>query len=69
MEKCIKFMDIHIISVTLIILAVPEGSPSPSVVIYLCTMIASGLPLAVTLTPGFATSRMTGQKLVVPTFG
>lgn len=63
------FVDILIISVTLIVVAVPEGT-FPHIYLRFTSLIASlGLPLAVTLALAFATKRMTYEKLLVRVLG
>lgn len=69
-QKGITFANILIISVTLIVVAVPEGARfSFSICICCATPIETGLPLAVTLALAFATKRMTQEKLLVRVLG
>ena len=72
-QKAMSFVQILIISVTLIVVAVPEGEaayhnyshPMLSLIIHLHL----GLPLAVTLALAFATKRMTRENLLVRVLG
>jgi Ca2+-transporting ATPase len=64
------FVQILIISVTLVVVAVPEGNALLlRQTYYLFTNAASGLPLAVTLALAFATKRMTKENLLVRVLG
>ena len=63
-------MNILIISVTLIVVAVPEGlCLNVDLYIPYSFMLTVGLPLAVTLALAFATKRMTYEKLLVRVLG
>ncbi|KAG5642715.1 hypothetical protein DXG03_002291 [Asterophora parasitica] len=71
-QKGIAFVNILIISVTLIVVAVPEGRFSflyPKTKYLVDERILTGLPLAVTLALAFATKRMTREKLLVRVLG
>ena len=62
------FVQILIISVTLVVVAVPEGK-SDTASSTSRTDIRPGLPLAVTLALAFATKRMTKENLLVRVLG
>lgn len=62
------FVQILIISVTLVVVAVPEGKLNTLLLISR-TNIYQGLPLAVTLALAFATRRMTKENLLVRVLG
>lgn len=68
-QKGIAFVNILIISVTLIVVAVPEGAYPIVPHKYALTSNGLGLPLAVTLALAFATKRMTYEKLLVRILG
>lgn len=69
-QNGIAFVNILIISVTLIVVAVPEGL-CLNVDFYNISLfiLIVGLPLAVTLALAFATKRMTYEKLLVRVLG
>jgi Ca2+-transporting ATPase len=63
-------VNILIISVTLVVVAVPEGnSPAHAHILELTLYPSTGLPLAVTLALAFATKRMTKENLLVRVLG
>ena len=60
------FVNIIIISVTLVVVAVPEGnSPARTDILQLTLCPSTGLPLTVTIALAFATKRMTKDNLLV----
>ena len=60
------FVNILIISVTLMVVAVPEGnSPAHTDILQLTLYPSTGLPTAVTIALAFATKRMTKDNLLV----
>lgn len=70
-DKGIAFVDILVISVTVIVVAIPEGTSndSDSLCSHPLTFAFLGLPLAVTLALAFATKRMTKENLLVRVLG
>jgi P-type Ca2+ transporter type 2C len=65
-------VQILVISVTIVVVAVPEGNYPPISIkapIYDITLSNTGLPLAVTLALAFATKRMTKENLLVRVLG
>ena len=69
-QNGIAFVNILIISVTLIVVAVPEGlCLNVDFYIPYSSILTVGLPLAVTLALAFATKRMTYEKLLVRVLG
>lgn len=69
-EKAQNFIQILIISVTVVVVAVPEGAFTfPPHCEHATDQHATGLPLAVTLALAFATRRMTKQNLLVRVLG
>jgi Ca2+-transporting ATPase len=69
-EKGIAFVNILIISVTVVVVAVPEGiSPAHANILEMTLLSPIGLPLAVTLALAFATKRMTKEDLLVRVLG
>ena len=64
-------MQILVISVTLVVVAVPEGIPYSLIdaLVYNVALSNTGLPLAVTLALAFATKRMLKENLLVRVLG
>jgi hypothetical protein len=60
-------VNILIITVTLVVVAVPEGnSPAHANIREMTSYPPTGLPLAVTLALAFATKQMANEKLLLP---